>query len=127
MVNEINSKMVISLENIVDVTRDGLIFKDGHGDTNKILFDECRKNWVNHVNEGGFVDWQGNPAHITFEQSKCIGERNMTVTPPYLLLYSKDKLKIELKPKNYKELSKVQKELPAMLYNVGGVTTFDIT
>lgn len=117
---------IISIEDVMDVTPDGLLFTDGSGVTNKILFEECRKNWVDHVNNGKFVDWQGNRAHITFEESKCIGERNMTAKPPYILLYSDEKLMIEMKP-NCKKLSKVQKELLAALYNVGGVTTFDMT
>lgn len=117
----------ISIEDVVDITEEGLLFKDSTGTTNKILFYECRKNWVDHVNAGGFTDWQGNPVQITFEESKCIGERNMIAQPPYILLYSNDKIKIELHPEKYKKLSKIQKELLTILYNVGGVNTFDMT
>lgn len=118
---------IISIEDVIDVTEDAIIFKDSSGSTNKVLFDECRKNWVEHVNQGGFTDWQGNPAKITLEQSKCIGERNMVTKSPYILLYSDEKLKIEMKPKKFKKLNKMQKEFLTILYNVGGVNTFDMT
>ena len=118
---------IISIEDIIDVTEDGIIYKDNTGATDKVLFDECRKNWVEHVNQGGFTDWQGNPARITFEQSRCIGERNMVAKPPYILLYSDEKIKIEMKSAVFKKLTKVQIELLAVLYRVGGVNTFDMT
>lgn len=118
---------IINIENVVDVTEDGILYKDSSGITNKVLFDECRRNWVEHVNQGGFTDWQGNTARITFEQSKCIGERNMIAKPPYILLYSDVKLKIEMKPDKFKKLTKVQREFLTVLYNVGGVNTFDMT
>lgn len=54
---------IISIENVIDVTEDGILYKDSSGATNKVLFDECRKNWVEYVNQGGFTDWQGNPAY----------------------------------------------------------------
>ena len=73
------------------------------------------------------MDWQGNPARITFEQSKCIGERNMIAKPPYILVYSDVKLKIEMKPDKFKKLTKVQREFLAVLSNVGGGNTFDMT
>lgn len=118
---------IISIENVVDVTEDGILYKDSSGITNKVLFEECRKNWVEHVNQGGFTDWQGNPARIIFEQSKCIGERNMIAKPPYILVYSDVKLKIEMKLDKFKKLTKVQREFLEVLYNVGGVNTFDMT
>ena len=118
---------IISIEAVIDVTEDGILYKDSSGITNKVLFDECRKNWVEHVNRGGFTDWQGNPARITFEQSKCIGERNMVAKPPYILLYSDAKLKIEMESSKFKKMTKVQREFLAVLYNVGGVNTFDMT
>lgn len=118
---------IISIEDIIDVTEDGIIYKDNTGATDRILFDECRKNWVEHVNQGGFTDWQGNPARMTFEQSRCIGERNMAAKPPYILLYSDERIKIEMKSAVFKKLTKVQKELLAVLYRVGGVNTFDMT
>lgn len=118
---------IISIEAVVDVTEDGILYKDSSDITNKVLFIECRKNWVEHVNQGGFTDWQGNPVRITFEQSKCIGERNMVAKPPYILLYSDVRLKIEMKPNKFNKLTKVQREFLAVLYNVGGVNTFDMT
>lgn len=72
------------------MTEEGIIYKDNTGATDKVLFVECRKNWVEHVNQGGFTDWQGNPAV-------------------------------------FKKLTKVQRELLAELYRVGGVDTFDMT
>lgn len=118
---------IISITDIIDVIEDGIIYKDNTGGVDKVLFDECRKNWVEHVNQGGFTDWQGNLARITFEQSKCIGERNMIAKPPYILLYSNVKLKIEMKPDKFKNQTKVQRDFLAVLYNVGGVNTFDMT
>lgn len=121
------SEKTIRIEDVVDVTEDGLLFKESSGSITKVLFDECRKNWVEHVNQGGFTDWQGNPAQITFEDSKCIGERNMIAKPPYILLYSDEKIKLEMNPPIFKKLTKIQKELLSVLYNVGGVTTYDMT
>ena len=118
---------IINIKDVIDVTEEGIIYKDNIGATYKVLFDECRRNWVEHVNQSGFIDWQGNPAKITFEQSRCIGERNMHEKPPYILLYSNEKLKIEMKPAEFEKLSKVQREFLAVLYNVGGVNTFDMT
>lgn len=103
---------IISIEAVVDVTEDGILYKDSSDITNKVLFIECRKNWVEHVNQGGFTDWQGNPVRITFEQSKCIGERNMVAKPPYILLYSDVRLKIEMKPNKFNKLTKVCKYRP---------------
>lgn len=121
------SDNIISIEDIIDITEDGIIFKDSSGSTNKIQFDECRKNWVEHVNQSGFKDWKGNPVKITFEQSKYIGERNMIAKTPYILLYSNEKIKIEMKPEKVKMLTKVKREFLTVLYNVGGVSTFDMT
>ena len=118
---------IISIEDVLNITEDGILYKDNTGVTDKVLFDECRKNWVEHVNQGGFTDWQGNPARMTFEQSRCIGERNMVAKPPYILLYSDEKIKIEMKPSVFKKLTKIQRELLAVLYRVGGVNTFDMT
>ena len=118
---------VISITDIMDVVKDGIIYKENTGSIDKVLFDECRKNWVEHVNQSGFIDWQGNPVRITFDQSKCIGERNMLAKPPYILLYSNVKLKIEMKPDKLKKYTKVQREFLSLLYNVGGVSTFDMT
>lgn len=118
---------IISIEDVIDVTEEGIIFKDSSGSTNIVLFDECRKNWVEHVNQGGFTDWQGNPVKITFEESKCVGERNMIAKPPYILLYGDEKIKIEMKLEKIKKLPKIQREFLAALYNVGGVNTFDMT
>lgn len=118
---------IISIGDVVDVTEEGIIYKDGLGGTNIVLFDECRKNWVERVNQGGFTDWQGNPAKITFEESKCVGERNMIAKPPYILLYSDERIKIEMNHDKIKNLSKIQSEFLAILYNVGGVNTFDMT
>lgn len=118
---------IISIEDIIDVSENGIIYKDNTGATDKVLFDECRKNWVEYVNQGGFTDWHGNPARITFEQSRCIGERNMVAKPPYILLYSDIKIKIEMKPDVLKKHTKVQREFLAVLYQEGGVSTFDMT
>lgn len=118
---------IISIEDVVDVTEEGIIYKDNEGATVIVLFDECRKNWVEHVNQGDFMDWQGNPARITLEQSRCIGERNMGAKPPYILLYSDERIKIEMKCAEFKKLTKLQRELLAVLYKVGGVNTFDMT
>ncbi|MBE6764357.1 MAG: hypothetical protein E7546_00555 [Ruminococcaceae bacterium] len=118
---------IISIEDIIDVTVDGIIYNDGEGTIEKVLFDECRKNWVEHVNKSGFKDWQGNTVKITFEQSRCIGERNMIAKPPYILLYSDVKIKIEMKPAVFNKLPKLQRELLAVLYNVAKVNTFDMT
>lgn len=118
---------VINIEDVVDITKEGLFFSNGEGTVNMVSFEECRKNWVEHVNQGGFVDWKGNPVQLTMQESNCVGERNMTAKPPYLLLYGDEKVKIELKPSSNKELSKVQKELMRMMYEVGKVTTFDMS
>lgn len=118
---------IINITDIVDVIKDGIIYKDKTGNLDKILFDECRKNWVKYVNQGGFMDWQGNSVRITLEQSKCIGERNMIAKPPYILLYSNIRIKIEMKPNKINKQTKVQKEFLSVLYTVGGVNTFDMT
>ena len=121
------AEKTISIDDIIDVTEDGVLYKNNVGAIDKVLFDECRKNWVEHVNQGDFRDWEGNPARITFEQSKCIGERNMVAKPPYILLYSDVKIKIEMKPTVFKKQTKVQNEFLSVLYKVGGVNTFDMT
>lgn len=118
---------VIQIEDVIDVVKDGIIYKDCSGCIEKILFDECRRNWVEHVNNEGFVDWQGNPVRITYEESKCVGERNGIANPPYILLYSNEKVKIHTKPRDINKLTKVQREFLAALYEVGGVNTLDMT
>lgn len=118
---------IVSIEDVLDVMEDGLIIKGDSGSNIKVLFDECRKNWVEHVNNGGFTDWHGNPVKISFDESKCIGERNMIADPPYILLYSDEKIKIEMNISRFKKMPKVQRELLAVIYNVGGVNTFDMT
>lgn len=117
----------ISIENIIDVIEDGIIYTNNEGTADKIIFDECRKNWVEHVNQAGFADWEGNSVKISIEQSRCIGERNMIAKPPYVLLYGDVKLKIEMVPRKKERLSNVQKEFMALLYSVGKVTTFDLS
>jgi len=125
--NVLEGAKTISIKDIIDVTEDGILYKDGTGSTAKVLFIQCRQNWVDHVNQGGFMDWQGNPAKTTLEQSKYIGERNMSAKPPYLLLYSDKKLKIEMHPEERDDLTDVQRDFFRMLYEVGGVSTFDMT
>ena len=51
----------------------------------------------------------------------------MVAKPPYILLYSDAKLKIEMESSKFKKMTKVQREFLAVLYNVGGVNTFDMT
>ncbi len=121
-----NGMKIINLKDIIEVTKEGILYKDGVGNTEKVLFMECRKNWVSHVNQGGFTDGQGKPVQITLEQSKCIGERNMMAKPPYLLLYSDERLKIEMQPGLIVKLTKAQREFLRALYEVG-VSTFDMT
>lgn len=41
---------IISIEDVLNITEDGILYKDNTGVTDKVLFDECRKNWVEHVN-----------------------------------------------------------------------------
>ncbi|MBQ7774611.1 MAG: hypothetical protein IJ379_01700 [Lachnospiraceae bacterium] len=118
---------IINIEDIIDVTKEGVLFKDTSGAVNKILFDECRRNWVEHVNQGGFVDWKGNPVHITFEESNYVGTHSRIGNLPYIILYGNNRLKIELKPRSEKQLTKVQREFHAMLYRVGDVATFDMS
>lgn len=118
---------IINITDVIDVIEDGIIYNDNTGNVNKILFDECRKNWVEYVNQSAFTDWQGNPAKITFEQSRCIGERNMLAKPPYILLYGNIKIKIEMKSNKFNQSTKMQKEFLSELYKVGRVNTFDIT
>ncbi len=51
----------------------------------------------------------------------------MVAKPPYILLYSDIKIKIEMKPDVLKKHTKVQREFLAVLYQEGGVSTFDMT
>lgn len=51
----------------------------------------------------------------------------MTAKPPYILLYSDEKIKIEMKPDLFKNFTKVQREFLPLLYQVGRVNTFDMT
>ncbi len=117
---------VINITDVVDITPNGLVYLDDVGQEKQISFEECRRNWVKHVNENNFVDWKGNAVQLTFEKSNCIGSRHAVGGTPYLLLFGNPKLKIELKP-NKESLTKVQKEMSALLYQIGKVTTFDMT
>ena len=51
----------------------------------------------------------------------------MIAKPPYILLYSNIRIKIEIKPNKINKHTKVQKEFLSVLYTVGGVNTFDMT
>lgn len=51
----------------------------------------------------------------------------MLAKPPYILLYSNIKLKIEMDSDKIKKYTKVQRQFFSLLYNVGGVSTFDMT
>lgn len=118
-------EIIISIKDVIEVTNKELIYKNKLGEMKKISFDECKTNWVDYVNANGFVDWNGNRVHLSPHQSNCIGTRNKGKVP-YLLLYGNDKVKIELAYDDYHRLTKLQKELPRVLYEVG-VTTFDMT
>lgn len=117
----------INIADVIDVTGKGVRYKDSSDPENTVLFDECRKNWVEHINQGGFTDCRGNPARITFEQSRCVGERDMTAKPPYILLYADEKLKIEMKSAIFIRQTRAQRDFLTALYEVGKVNTFDLT
>ncbi len=86
---------IINITDVLDITPEDLVYLDASGQEKQLSFEDCRRNWVVHVNENDFRDW-------------------------------KPKLKIELKP-NKEPLTKVQKELPGLLYRIGKVTIFDMT
>lgn len=117
---------VINIADVLDITSNGLIYLNDVGQEKLISFEECRRNWVKHVNDNNFVDWKGNAVQLTFEKSSCIGSRHIAGGTPHLLLYGNPKLKIELKP-NKESLTKIQKEMFVLLYQIGKVTTFDMT
>lgn len=117
---------IINITDVLDITPEDLVYLDASGQEKQLSFEDCRRNWVVHVNENDFRDWKGNKVQLTFEMSNYIGSRHGVSGATYLLLYGNPKLKIELKP-NKEPLTKVQKELPGLLYRIGKVTIFDMT
>lgn len=116
----------INIQDIVEITSEELIYVDQSGTKQSISFEECKRNWIDYVNAGGFTDWGGKPAHLLLGESNCIGTRNMC-DDPHILLFANEKVKIRFtKNKRFRRLTKLQKQLPAALLQAG-VTTFDMT
>lgn len=114
----------INITDIKLIEPDGIVFVNEKGADEKLLFSECIKNWVDYFNE---TNSSGRRKPLSYEKSRCIGERYMTGKKPYILLFGNTRLKIETKCKPFAKLTEVQKNLPRLLYETGKVTTFDMT
>lgn len=115
---------IINITAVTAVDPDGIVFINESGAQEKLLFAECIKNWVDYFNE---INSSAGREPLSYEHSRCIGERYMTGKDPYILLFGNTRLKIKMKRRPFARLTEVQKNLPRLLYEVGKVTTFDMT
>lgn len=115
---------IINITAVTAVDPDGIVFTNESGKQEKLLFAECIKNWVDYFNE---INSSAGREPLSSDSSRCIGERYMTGKEPYILLFGNTRFKIEMKHRPFARLTEVQKNLPRMLYEVGKVTTFDMT
>lgn len=97
---------------IKSIDSDGIVFLDG----NKILFDECIKNWAEEN-------------RIESTDSRCIAERNATANLAYFLFFSTEKVKVTFRhsifpwsKRHKKAFLKLQKEI-----NQYGYSSYDIS
>lgn len=91
---------VYEIGNILEITKDMLIYKDNSGNKKSIYFNECRKNWVDYVNKSSdFITWDGEPyKNISEKDTTCVGQRDWFDKKPYFEFFSNPKIKFEIKP-----------------------------
>ncbi|MDP4145457.1 MAG: hypothetical protein Q8936_13390 [Bacillota bacterium] len=92
---------VYGFSNIIEIDKDKLKYTDKSGVAKYVYFDECRSNWVKHVNQSGdFVTWDGQPyKNINEEDTNCVGQRDWFADKPYFEFFTTPVIRFEIIPK----------------------------
>ena len=92
---------VYSFSNIVEINKEGLIYIDMNGSERFIDFNECRRNWVKHVNESGnYITWEGKLyRNISEDNTNCVGQRDWFSDKPYIEFFTNPVIRFEIIPK----------------------------
>ena len=69
---------------ILNISKTGLSFFDGHDQMILIDFEECRNNWVNYINSSE----DSETIDLSPDQSVCIGRRDAFEKPIYIELFT---------------------------------------
>lgn len=67
-----------SIDKILEISQNELRYIDEENNKKSIKLEQCRENWVAHVNSSGeFIDLEGCPVQIKDKsESNCVGTRD---------------------------------------------------
>ena len=68
-------EITIWIDDVQSVDEHRVTFLLPDGTVGNILLDECRKNWVEYVNNNDFRDWDNNKIYITYQENKYIAAK----------------------------------------------------
>lgn len=77
--------LVCDISNIIEINKDMMTYANENGNQQYIDFNECRSNWVKHVNESNNYitlagEWVNN---ISESDTRCVGQRDWFSEKPY--------------------------------------------
>ena len=89
---------VYSFSSIIEITNESLVYNDCNGVKRIIDFNECRSNWVKHVNNSGdFMTVDGQPyKNITERDTRCVGQRDWYSSKPYIEFFTEPRVRFEI-------------------------------
>lgn len=114
-----SDEITIWIDDVQSVDEHQVTFLLHDGTVGNIFFDECRKNWVEYVNNNDFRDWDNNKVHITYQENKYIAAKDSSEDGPYTVFYSDPKVKMMTKARDYKTLTEMQTHLFTILSSFG--------
>ena len=124
--------MEIQYNRIESINSAGIKYHDNLGKVQTIDFSVCKQNWVDHVNMSD--DFK--ITNLKYDDSNCIGSRNILGKPKYFILYTAEPTKIVFdhrlsfldkllhrdSPRNLREFYNFQTKIAEL-----NLSTFDLT
>lgn len=97
---KMTSKKIFDISCIIEISKTGLTYSNHNGDRCFIDFYNCRRNWVNYVNESKkFITWEGEPfRNISESGTNCIGQRDWFSEKPYFEFFDNPIVRFEIRP-----------------------------
>lgn len=111
--------MEINYSDILDISRQGLKYRDHQGTVANICFKECAENFKNHVLASGDFDIE-DPEVFKKSNSVCVAWRNASAKPKYFEFLCLSPVKV-IFPKKFGlfERQKDFRTLQSKLHSVG--------
>lgn len=82
------------IKKVESITSAGINYLSVNNKIEYISFEECNKNWIEHVLNSGEFD---NVDQSKLKHSKCVGIRNSIGSTPYIEFFSKPRMRFEFK------------------------------